>query len=237
MPDFHTITVDDNDVAVKIIRSYSSKNIKMRVNSDGIIVISAPKHAPLFLIKQAILKNKNWLITQLDQRLLSATSLIKSGIKIGNFHTLHFLNENKLKKPRIKISSTQTLIRLPDSLTWDCNQAQVVAKKAIIDTLRKEASEYLPARLEELATQYNFKYRSVHIRKLERRWGSCSSNTDITFNFRLMSHSLDIIDYVIIHELCHTIYPHHQATFWKQVSVIMPNYKDLKHQLNHNIVH
>lgn len=232
MPDFRTIQVDGHDVVLKILRPHNSKSVKLHVNTDGQIVVSAPKRAPLFIIKQAIAKNSDWLISQLDAKPFTPTSLVKPGARIGRNHHLHFRFEQKLKKPLIAITESQTTIRLPIDIPWEASEAQQIARSAILKTLRSEASSYLPARLEQLATLHDFSYNSVKIRKLERRWGSCSSKADITFNFRLMSHPYEVIDYVIIHELCHTIYPHHQKQFWSKVASILPNYKELRRELN-----
>lgn len=80
--------------------------------------------------------------------------------------------------------------------------------------LRKQAKEYLPQRLELLASKYGFSYNSVKITKSKGRWGSCSSKKNINLSLYLMKLPPYLIDYVILHELCHTKEMNHGPQFW-----------------------
>lgn len=81
--------------------------------------------------------------------------------------------------------------------------------------LRKKATEYLPGRLHELSGIYGFTYASVRISKSKSRWGSCSSKKNISLSLFLMKLPLHLIDYVILHELCHTVEMNHSHKFWE----------------------
>jgi len=74
----------------------------------------------------------------------------------------------------------------------------------------------------------------VRIKEQRTLWGSCSSRNNINLNFLLIMAPLKVIDYVIIHELVHTIHKNHSANFWNAVEAIMPNYKEAKHWLKEN---
>jgi Predicted metal-dependent hydrolase len=80
--------------------------------------------------------------------------------------------------------------------------------------LRKEASVFLPQRLAELASKNEFTYTSVKITKSKTRWGSCSSKKTINLSLYLMLLPLHLIDYVLLHELCHTKHMNHGPNFW-----------------------
>ena len=95
-------------------------------------------------------------------------------------------------------------------------------------TYTSEAKEYLPKRLHELATIYGFKFNSVKIREFKRKWGSCNVKKDIKLNTRLIMLDKRIIDYVIIHELCHTIYMDHKKDFYNKLSSYFTNLKQIK---------
>ena len=84
-----------------------------------------------------------------------------------------------------------------------------------IRRLGLEAVQYLPDRLQALAASCNFTYASVKISKSKSRWGSCSSKKNISLSLFLMKLPLHLIDYVILHELCHTIEMNHGAKFWE----------------------
>jgi len=84
-----------------------------------------------------------------------------------------------------------------------------------LKALRKKAVEYLPERLRILAGLHGFTYNSIRISKSKSRWGSCSSKKNIGLSLFLMNLSSHLIDYVILHELCHTIEMNHSHKFWE----------------------
>ncbi|GHT12747.1 hypothetical protein FACS189415_3020 [Bacteroidia bacterium] len=80
--------------------------------------------------------------------------------------------------------------------------------------LRKQAQFFLPVKLAELAHLHGFIYESVQIRKSKTRWGSCSSKSAINLSFYLMLLPQHLIEYVLLHELCHTVQLNHSPAFW-----------------------
>ena len=98
-------------------------------------------------------------------------------------------------------------------------------KSPKIEALRKEAKKILPARLKELADSHGFKYNRVGIRNAKTRWGSCSWKNNINLNMHLIKLSDDLIDYVILHELCHTIEKNHSQKFWTLLEKHLPDAK------------
>ncbi len=83
-----------------------------------------------------------------------------------------------------------------------------------LNAMKKQALSYLPARLKELAALHNFNYNSVRISRSKSRWGSCSSKKTISLSLFLMKLPDHLIDYVLLHELCHTIEMNHGVKFW-----------------------
>jgi len=81
--------------------------------------------------------------------------------------------------------------------------------------LKLEALKYLPDRLQTLATAYNFTYSAVKISKSKSLWGSCSARKNIRLSLFLMKLPIRLIDYVILHELCHTVEMNHSIKFWE----------------------
>ena len=92
--------------------------------------------------------------------------------------------------------------------------------------------------LEELNKMYNIfpvniPYPSLTIRQMKTRWGVCNTKTKrVTLNLELIKKDLKYLDYVIVHELAHLVYPNHQQEFWSLVGQVIPNYKELRKELN-----
>lgn len=96
---------------------------------------------------------------------------------------------------------------------------------------KKEAKSYITKRCNELAGKYGFTHKGIRITSALTRWGSCSSKKTLNFSYRLIMTPKECIDYVIIHELCHLRQMNHSAKFWKEVSDIMPEYKQCENHL------
>ena len=71
-----------------------------------------------------------------------------------------------------------------------------------------------------------FNFRKIFVKNQKTRWGSCSKNGNLNFNYRLAKLNLDLVDYIIVHELCHLVEFNHSPNFWRLVSQYCPNYKE-----------
>lgn len=94
---------------------------------------------------------------------------------------------------------------------------------------KKEAKLYLSTRIDELSILYNLPFVKLSIRDQKSRWWSCSSRKNISLNRRLYLMPVEVSDYVIIHELVHTVHMNHGKDFRAKVGDLCPDYK--KHML------
>jgi predicted metal-dependent hydrolase len=113
----------------------------------------------------------------------------------------------------VRITSDKVTVRHhPDSDITDSDVQQII-NKGITEALRREAKEYIPQRVEEIARRIGLEYRSVSVRATRSKWGSCSSRNDLSMSVYLMLLPDHLIDFIIIHELCHTVHRNHSAAF------------------------
>lgn len=96
---------------------------------------------------------------------------------------------------------------------------------------RKAAKEYFPKRVAYYHSLTGGNYTKITVRDQKTRWGSCSSNGTLSFNYRLMYAPPRILDYVVVHELCHLTHMNHSKEFWSMVASIMPEYKTYRQWL------
>lgn len=94
-------------------------------------------------------------------------------------------------------------------------------KTALEAALRTRARAYLPGRLEELANKHGLKYQKISIRNTRTRWGSCSHDNNINLCIHLMKLPDELIDYVLLHELTHTVHKNHSRQFWAKLSELL----------------
>lgn len=94
-----------------------------------------------------------------------------------------------------------------------------------MDKLIKDAKVYIPNRVEYYSKIIGVCYNRITIRKQRTRWGSCSSDGNLNFNCLLMLMPHEVIDYVVVHELCHRKHMNHSKAFWAEVEKVLPDYK------------
>ena len=94
-----------------------------------------------------------------------------------------------------------------------------------------EAKQFIPARVNKLAAKYNFNYNKVFIKNIKSRWGSCSKKGNVNFSLHLMLLPEELIDYVILHELAHTVEHNHSKNYWAVLNKIYGNSKIIDKKL------
>lgn len=103
-----------------------------------------------------------------------------------------------------------------------------------IKELADQAVEYIPKRVKYYAEKENFVYNKITIKNLVSRWGSCSTKGNLNFNCLLMLTPDYVIDYIVVHELCHLREMNHSEKFWAEVEKIMPDYQRAELWLKQN---
>lgn len=103
-----------------------------------------------------------------------------------------------------------------------------------LQELANQALAYIPKRVEYYAPLVGVDYGRITIRNQKTRWGSCSGKGNLNFNCLLMLAPVEVIDYVVVHELCHRIQMNHSKAFWSEVERVLPDYKSAKKWLKDN---
>jgi predicted metal-dependent hydrolase len=89
-----------------------------------------------------------------------------------------------------------------------------------VERFRSQANRFLPKRVETLAVRHGFSYNRIAIKNIRSRWGSCSVQNNLNFSIYLMHLPDELVDYVILHELCHTVHKNHGAKFWELLDAV-----------------
>ena len=134
--------------------------------------------------------------------------------------------EEILKKKEAWISKhiekiKKTKERLEAEPTEKLTREKVIA-------LAEEALKVIPARVEYFAKVIGVTYGKITIRNQKTRWGSCSSKGNLNFNCLLMLAPPEVLDYVVVHELCHRKQMNHSKAFWSEVEKVLPDYKEAR---------
>jgi predicted metal-dependent hydrolase len=132
---------------------------------------------------------------------------------------------------KAKIFEGKIVIYYPAIEMIYSRNGQSLIHQAVIFALRREAKKYLPERVKILAQQHGFSYKNVFVKDLKSRWGSCSSVNNINLNIHLVRLPEKLTDYVILHELVHTVHKNHGKHFWEMLNQITGNAKLLAKEM------
>ena len=147
-------------------------------------------------------------------------------------HFYYFGNEIKIIQSFDLFLSRHRITFKDGTLCIASPQSSKDEIKHIFDAwLKHLAKKYIAARTVQLSELHGFSFRKIIIRGQKTRWGSCSTRKNLSFNYKLMKYREEIIDYVILHEICHLREMNHSKKFWSLVEILCPNFKALKKEL------
>lgn len=110
---------------------------------------------------------------------------------------------------------------------FEAEPTEKLTREKVI-ALAEEALKVIPERVEYFAKVIGVTYGKITIRNQKTRWGSCSSKGNLNFNCLLMLAPPEVLDYVVVHELCHRKQMNHSKAFWLEVEKVLPNYKEVR---------
>ena len=207
---------DEELGSIEFVRSERAKHIRVRILNTG-LKVSLPNRAT----QEDALK----FINSIRQKLIVKQEKIEKGLEKSNIlisenSQLQTLTFNVIVKPGerknifFSLKNGTLNIEFPGGTDCTDKQSQEHFWNGISYFMRKEAKRLLPNRTKQLAEKYGFTFSDVKIQSSKTRWGSCSRAQSINLSLYLMLLPADLVDYVILHELCHTKEMNHGANFW-----------------------
>ncbi len=213
----------DNEFGEIEIRRYKlARRSKISISINGRIRVTIPYYSPDFAVKRLIRENRETIREMLKK--YNQSNSYYNGQLIGKSHTLLIQNANT-NQINVYIENNYIIANLPKDTNINSLLVQNEIRKIVLKILKKQAKAYLPRRITFLAEKYDFEFTKLRLSHTRTRWGSCSSSGTISLNIALMNLPHHLIDYVIIHELCHTRQMNHSQLFWKEVEQYDPEYK------------
>ena len=208
---------------VRISKRRGAKNMRISIVAGGDIRVSLPNWTPYQVGIEFAKSKAVWIAANRP----AEAAPILPGYRIGKAHRIVF-ESAAIDNSSSRLVGTEIRIIRPTGMAVTHADVQKVAQAASIRALRTQAVRLLPKRLEQLAAKYGFEYRSIKIRMLTGRWGSCDIHQDIVLNLFLMQLPWELIDYVLLHELIHTKHLNHSVDFWNEFQRHEPNAKLLR---------
>lgn len=206
---------------VLIERKAGQKTLRMRITRNA-VVVSVPARVAQADVDAFIGSHRQWIETkwvEMCRRLHAIETELeqrRGQVLLGG-----------VWKPVFGLKSTKRQVELaemPEKAVLRYNAAKITSKlvtKALVEKARLE----LPAHVRRLSKQTGIPFNDLTVRNQQSRWGSCSSKGNLNLNWRLIKCAPLFRDYVIVHELAHTIEFNHSKAFWSLVHKLMPDYR------------
>lgn len=207
----------------RIVRS-KRRTLALIVEKNGTITVRAPMRMSEKIIQEFVASHANWAEKkQAEMRAMPPVQpkQYRPGetfLYLGREYALELVQDQKKK------------LVLNDRFLL-AESARKNAEQVFRDWYRQQARSIISERIKLFADKHGFHYNRIRITSARSRWGSCSSKGTLSFSWRLIQTPLEVVDYVVIHELAHTVHHNHSKRFWELVEKILPDYKNRRKHL------
>lgn len=205
-------------------RLYRSKRKTIAITvSGGQVTVRAPVHTSEQAIADFVRSKEQW-ITEKRQEQQARNTRFAPYLRYEQYAYMgRTLDPTRVPTGKIRIEG--------DCLCIPEKYAEGSERKYIANLYKRQADTMLRERLTGLAQEYGFTYTAFRLTNARGKWGSCTAENEIRLNWRLLFFEWPIVDYVIVHELCHTVFHDHSKRFWLLVEKYCPAYRQIKKEL------
>lgn len=221
MIDLVSAKLPDN-IKIKFIRNTRRKKLAIKVLPFEGIIIELPPYATKKDGERFLNLNIPWILKALQK--------VKTKENGYTLYNESDIVNTKFSKIIIKKTSTSSygwhlkegkgVIAIPSVADFSSMETQQTIRRILTEVYRTEAKMYLPGRTRLLADRFGFGYNNITVKNHKTKWGSCSGRNNINYNLNLMRLPDELIDYVILHELTHTVEKNHGPRFWNKLSTV-----------------
>jgi len=230
----NTKTISIHNIGEVILtKSAVAKYLGIRIKPFDGIYVTIPKRVSYNESEEFVRGKEAWILKHLNkiQKYEDAQEVFNEDTNFRTREHKLVIKKSMVEETIVSIKEFEIHVEYPWLEDVKSKIVQNKIKAGINQALRIEANNHIPLRVKELAYLYGFEYNKVTIKNLKSRWGSCSAKNNINLNIHLMKLPDELIDYVILHELAHTIHKNHSKRFWNALEKVLPNCKKLDKSL------
>ncbi len=225
-------------VQVKLLRK-NIKNIHLKVFRSLDVILSVPEHVPDEWIKSFLFSRQKWIDDQISK--YKKTSGHNNLLEIRNGSSTQFLGKDmRIYKEasitnRVEVDEKKVHLFVTD--VEDEDLVQNIFSKWWRNTARTIYQQEVDYFYQSVIRKYGIDKPEIRIKKMKTLWGSCTPDKNkITLNEYLLKANIRCIQYVILHELTHLLYPNHNSDFYNFLTIRMPDWRERKKQLDTEVV-
>ena len=208
------------DISFNIKKS-KRKTLSIYIERDGTVTVIAPENSTDKEIEEVIKKKEYQIYKSLAEWELTNSTKIErefvngqSYLYLGRNYRLEIVKEEQ-KKPLI-LKNGYFLLRKKD---------ESKAKKIFIEFYKEKGLQKIVERVERYQKRINVNPKQIRIMELKNRWASCSEKGNLNFHWKCIMAPLDVLNYIVVHELAHLIHKNHIKAFWNEIDKMIPDYQ------------
>ena len=198
------------------------KTIQIRV-INGLVNVYTPLKYSKELVLDILKKRLSYIVPRIKAQDNKKVKFL------GRIYNIQIVETKLLLIPKTEIIDNIFFVYKPFNKTINLTSV-------INDFKKRECKKYITQKIVYFLDNYTFNFdiatNKIAYKNQKTKWGSCSSLHNLNFNYNIIEKKPEIIDYVIVHELSHTIFMNHSQNFWNHVKNIIPNCKELRQELN-----
>lgn len=225
----------DKTLEFEVVRS-RRRTIAIAVESSASVVVRAPMTLPAQKILEIVERKADWINNKLafwqkaqNEKLERENVQGKSLLYLGQYYPLQIEVISGVKKDSVRLDAEKIIVQ-----TGEAKPERI--EKVLTKWYREKAQELITQRVLYYGRFFDGKPSAVQIKEQKKRWGSCTYDNKLLFNWRCIMARKEAIDYVVVHEMSHMVHKNHSPAFWQVVETIMPNYKLEKKWLKENVI-
>lgn len=222
---------DGDGFIAEVIRTNRRKTADVRVE-EGAVTVIVPQNTQPEKIDQILAEKRQWIREKILLHLEASPINVKEYVSGEAFS---YLGRNyRLKVEQgpfapVKLKNGRLVVTTP----YGSKQPHMI-RNAITRWYKHQASNKLRIKVDRYSSIVGVHPMGVDIKSFKSRWGSCTANGRVEFNWKIIMAPIRMVDYVVVHELCHLKQHDHSPAYWREVERVMPDYKECRKWLREN---
>lgn len=223
----YDITLGKQTVSYTLKRSFKAKLIWLNIRQKIGLTVTIPYYYNIKRLPEYLKSNSAWILRNLDKYCGQTSTSPATNIRpsstisyLGKYITV-MQERNNSGTTAVKLEQNNLIISLNST-------SRNISLTELEHWYRAQASKLINAKVRKFSQLMGLVYNRVVIRDQRSRWGSCSFRRNLNFNWRLIMAPESVLDYVVIHELCHLKEMSHSKTFWNLVTHYCPGWRELR---------
>lgn len=228
--------ISGSEIEYSIVRS-RRKTIGIRVSREDGVVVSAPLKLSSEYIEGVVVKKAAWILQTL-KKIEASKRQEKQYVNgetflfLGKKYCLEIIHECSKKQYSVFIDGDKLCVCLPSSI--NAGEQPPIVRKALAGWYIDRASNLINERIGLYSDKMNVKPSKVVLKSQKTLWGSCTGKNAVNINWKIVMAPLEIVDYLVVHELAHIKVKNHSKAYWDVVKSIIPDFRERRKWLKEN---